>query len=53
MTARLIAIAASACDADLIVIGGTRGKSPLRAVLRGAVSHDLVHRTDVPVMLVP
>jgi nucleotide-binding universal stress UspA family protein len=53
LTGRLIALAASACCADIIVIGGSRGKSPLWAVLRGGVSHEVLHRTTVPVLVVP
>jgi nucleotide-binding universal stress UspA family protein len=53
ITARLIALAAKVCRADLIVIGGSRGKSPLWTVLRGAVLHEVVHRSGVPVLVVP
>lgn len=53
ITGRLIALAATACCADIIVIGGSRGKSPLWTVLRGGVSHEILHRTTVPVLVVP
>jgi nucleotide-binding universal stress UspA family protein len=53
VTGRLIALAAKACRADLIVIGCSRGKSPLWSVLRGAVLHEVVHRSGVPVLVVP
>jgi nucleotide-binding universal stress UspA family protein len=53
ITARLIALAAKVCRADLIVIGGSRGKSPLWTVLRCAVLHEVVHRSGVPVLVVP
>lgn len=53
VTGRLIALAATACCADIVVIGGSRGKSALWAVLRGGVSHDVLHRSSVPVVVVP
>jgi nucleotide-binding universal stress UspA family protein len=39
-------------DIDVLVIG-TRGKSALTAVLTGSVSHEIVHRSKIPVVVVP
>jgi nucleotide-binding universal stress UspA family protein len=47
-----ILLAAARYRADVIVIG-TRRKSALRAVLFGSVSHDLIHRSKLPVVVVP
>jgi nucleotide-binding universal stress UspA family protein len=47
-----ILIAAAQYRADVIVIG-TRRKSALRAVLFGSVSHDIIHRSKIPVVVVP
>ena len=47
-----ILIAAAEYRADVIVIG-TRRKSALRAVLFGSVSHEIIHRSRVPVLVVP
>ncbi len=47
-----ILLAAAQFRADVIVIG-TRRKSSLRAVLFGSVSHDIIHRSKIPVVVVP
>jgi len=47
-----ILVAAAQFRADVIVIG-TRRKSALRAVLFGSVSHDIIHRSKLPVVVVP
>jgi nucleotide-binding universal stress UspA family protein len=52
-TARQIVEAGVAWGAQLIVIGDARGKSTLWASLRGSVSHDILHRSKVPVLVVP
>jgi nucleotide-binding universal stress UspA family protein len=39
-------------DARLIVVG-TRGEGPLRAVLLGSTPHKLLHIADRPVVVVP
>lgn len=52
-TASAVAFAASECAADLIVVGRPRGRSPLWATFGGSVAHALLHRTRIPVVLVP
>jgi nucleotide-binding universal stress UspA family protein len=47
-----ILLAAAQFRADVIVIG-TRRKSSLRAVLFGSVSHEIIHRSKIPVVVVP
>lgn len=47
-----ILLAAAEYHADVIVIG-TRGRSAIRAVLCGSVSHEIVHRSKIPVVVVP
>ena len=47
-----ILLAAAEFGAGVIVIG-TRRKSALRAVLFGSVSHEIIHRSKVPVVVVP
>ena len=47
-----ILLAAAEYRADVIVIG-TRRKSALRAVLCGSVSHEIIHRSRIPVVAVP
>ena len=47
-----ILVAAAQFRADVIVIG-TRRKSALRAVLFGSVSHDIIHRSKLPIVVVP
>jgi nucleotide-binding universal stress UspA family protein len=49
--AEALALAASARDADAIVVG-SRGLGPLRGTL-GSVSEALLHEADVPVVVVP
>lgn len=53
VTTRRIAEAGVACRADLIVIGCPHGKSPAWAVFRGCVSHEILHRSSIPVLVVP
>ena len=53
VTPRRIVDAAADVNADLIVIGRPQGKSSMWAVLRGSVSHDLLHCSKVPVLVVP
>jgi nucleotide-binding universal stress UspA family protein len=36
-----------------VIVIGTRRKSALRAVLFGSVSHDIIHRSKIPVVVVP
>lgn len=50
--ARRIVWTAAKCGADVIVIG-TRSKSALQAVLRGSVSHEIIHRSNIPILVVP
>jgi nucleotide-binding universal stress UspA family protein len=38
--------------ADVVVIG-THRKSALQAVLRGSVSHEFIHRSKIPILVVP
>lgn len=52
-TGSAVALAASECAADLIVVGRPRGRSPLWATLGGSVAHALLHRARIPVVLVP
>lgn len=49
--ARPIAEAAQRFGAELIVVG-SRGLSTGRAALQGSVSHDLIHESKVPVLIV-
>jgi nucleotide-binding universal stress UspA family protein len=49
--AEALALAASARDADAIVVG-SRGLGPIRGAL-GSVSEALLHEADVPVVVVP
>jgi nucleotide-binding universal stress UspA family protein len=49
--ARRIMFAAAAYEADVIVIG-SRGKSALHAVFGGSVSHELIHKSEIPVLVV-
>ncbi len=51
MPAEAIARVAEVRDADEIVVG-SRGFGPLRAVL-GSVSHELLHRANRPVVVIP
>jgi nucleotide-binding universal stress UspA family protein len=44
--------AASEYRADVVVIG-THRKSALQAVLRGSVSHEFIHRSKIPILVVP
>jgi|SRR5579864_8635617 len=53
VTSRRIVDAAADLNADLIVIGRPRGKSSLGAVLGGSVSHKVLHKSRVPVLVVP
>ncbi len=48
--ASAIARAAESVDADLVVIG-SRGLTELGALLRGSVSHELLHETTRPVLV--
>jgi nucleotide-binding universal stress UspA family protein len=48
--ARAIAEAAAEWNADLIVTGSSR-MGDAGSVLLGSVSHDLLHRTDIPVLI--
>ena len=50
--ARRIVWAATDYKADVIVIG-THGKSALHAVLTGSVSHEIIHTSKIPVVVVP
>lgn len=47
-----IAAAADRLGADLIVVG-SRGLSTGRAMIEGSVSHDLIHVTKTPAVIVP
>jgi nucleotide-binding universal stress UspA family protein len=47
-----ILLAASEHRADAIVVG-THGKSVLQALLRGSVSHEFIHRSKIPILVVP
>lgn len=47
-----IAEAADAIDADLVVMG-SRGLSRIAGAVIGSVSHEVIHRTRRPVLLVP
>jgi nucleotide-binding universal stress UspA family protein len=53
MTSRRIVDTAAELKADLIVIGRPQGKSSFWAELRGSVSHEVLHRSSVPVLVVP
>ncbi len=44
--------AAAKCGADMIVIG-SRGESTLRAAFRGSISHEIIRRSKIPVLVVP
>jgi nucleotide-binding universal stress UspA family protein len=50
--ARRIIWAAMEFGADLIVIG-TQGRSSLHAILVGSVAHGMIHRSKIPVLVVP
>ena len=50
--AERILFAASEYRADAIVVG-THGKSVLQALLRGSVSHEFIHRSKIPILVVP
>ncbi len=49
--AKPIAEAAERVGADLIIVG-SRGLSTGRAVLQGRVSHDLIHASKLPVLVI-
>jgi nucleotide-binding universal stress UspA family protein len=50
--ARALLAAAEARSTRLIVVG-THGEGPLASALIGSVPHKLVHRSPVPVLIVP
>ena len=47
----LIAVA-EACNAEAIAVGHG-GQGPLRAALLGSVTYEIVHRSPIPVLVVP
>ncbi len=51
-TAEAILAEAAEIGAEVIVVG-PRGLGDVRSLLRGSVSHALVHHTTVPVLVVP
>lgn len=51
ITGVILAVAGDV-DADVIVLG-TRGRSGVKSLMLGSVSHGVVHRADRPVLVVP
>jgi nucleotide-binding universal stress UspA family protein len=50
--AGVIVAVAGEVDADVIVLG-TRGRSGVKSLMLGSVSHAVVHHADRPVLIVP
>lgn len=50
--AEAILSAASELDADAVVLG-SRGRSGVRSLVLGSVSHQVLHHADRPVLIVP
>ena len=53
ITGQQIALLGHYFGADLIVIGRPRGRSPVWAVLTSSVSHQILHKSNIPVLIVP
>jgi nucleotide-binding universal stress UspA family protein len=51
IAAEILAVAAE-IDADVIVLG-TRGRSGVKSLMLGSVSHAVLHHADRPVLIIP